>query len=654
MRPGNLKHMGKMAKKEYSGEVRSLTFCVGASTSDETTLKNLTLGYAHFQNCYIMLRDELYRKVYPEKVLERFEKSEAYREKMCTEEKKEFKPKSRPVLDFSKTSKVRFAPFLKAVSRPGVIRSLFQERQPESAAKRKATRMANIEARNPEKYAEELAKKAKKAESGKLPDSAIADQLLAELTEFEPLLNLLAAGRGLKSHVIFNVVKRLDSSYKTAFNNFKNTGKFFPPKTKPLDEVESFFVPLCSISVSGVSGDGLFVNLSDRGLQLYLPVAATQQLVGSDFTGVAVGVRCGRLCITVPYVKPSPALFDKTRKAKYAGLDLGIRYLASIFVDDEKTPSVCLPGGDAIAINSRFNEKVAVLNSAYTDRCKRQKKLRRAKAEELGVKYVTEADMILMDAAYAAEALVKADEKAKLDKLHFSRKEYFANLMHKSARRILDHLSDAGVTKLFCARNLGEIKQVGSKMRKKERRKFHQIPILKLLDYLKLNADEYGIEVDDSLDEAYSSKISALLGENVLTAQKQRNKKEATKEPKKGQKNNSIDTSASSEPQSHSGTIPHGGSRNGRRFIEEATPGRKSRRSWHADINGAANHIVIGMQGPIKWNKKKIAKLSSPIIVDMRTMGWRKHGLVPQGQRPSLEGITPRVSRTRLKAFEGK
>ena len=226
--------------------------------------------------------------------------------------------------------------------------------------------------------------------------------------------------------------------------------------------------------------------------------------------------------------------------------------------------------------------------------------------------------------------------------------------MHKSARRILDYLSDAGVTKLFCARNLGEIKQVGSKMRKKERRKFHQIPILKLLDYLKLNADEYGIEVDDSLDEAYSSKISALLGENVLTAQKQRNKKEATKEPKKGQKNNSIDTSASSEPQSHSGTIPHGGSRNGRRFIEEATPGRKSRRSWHADINGAANHIVIGMQGPIKWNKKKIAKLSSPIIVDMRTMGWRKHGLVPQGQRPSLEGITPRVSRTRLKAFEGK
>jgi IS605 OrfB family transposase len=628
-------------QKKEDVEVRALTFCVVVADSDFAMIKDLIHRYAHFQNVYIMLRDAAFRGAFPEKEIERFRKNEAFRRGKCLEEGKTFEPKAEPTLDFSEESKTRHAGLLRSVSRPGVVRSLFQKRSPGAALKREETRLRNILAKDPKKHGKELEKKEKKATNGKANDSALADQVMADFPDFRPLKNVLDAGTGLKSHVIFNLVKRVDSAYSNAFAKFEKTGRFCPPRTKRLEEIESFFVPLCTVSISKVGGGGLSINLSDRSVPVSLPLAATAQLQNKEPTSLSVGISHGKLCITVPYDKPKSDPATGFVKQKYAGLDLGIRYLATIFVDDDKTPSVCIPGGDAAKFNDRFNQKTEKLHGRYSLRCKKLKKMRTDEAKKRGVEYVKDVDMILSDAAYAAEAELRGAEKAELNRLLFKRHEYFQNLMHKTARRILEHLKEAGVTKLFCSRNLGDLKRVGSKMAKENRKRFHQIPILKLLDYLKLNGAEYGIEVDQGVNEAYSSKISALKGAEVLAANKRKKEELADQATEKLVKKESLEgtNGVGVETKPQSGTIPRGGSRNGRRFIEKATKSQKSRRSWHADVNGAANHITIGLDAPIKWNKRKIAKLCSPVVINTSRLTWLSFGLIPGGLRPQARGL---------------
>ena len=96
-------------------------------------------------------------------------------------------------------------------------------------------------------------------------------------------------------------------------------------------------------------------------------------------------------------------------------------------------------------------------------------------------------------------------------------------------------------------------------MGKKNNQRFYQLPIGKLIHYLKIKAPEYGIHIE-FIDEAYTSKCSVLNGDSF----KAQETKESTTEVLSG-----------------------------RRVCRSLFKDNKSAVIYHADVGAAANHIRV-------------------------------------------------------------
>ena len=126
-----------------------------------------------------------------------------------------------------------------------------------------------------------------------------------------------------------------------------------------------------------------------------------------------------------------------------------------------------------------------------------------------------------------------------------------------------------------------------------------------MIDALKLYAIEYGLEVVDSIDEAYSSKTNALFG-NVIEAQSRFNN--AT------QKNSKLRA-----------TVFQGRRHKGAFFCG------RTKKVWHSDLNGALNHIIIFLQSidPIQQLIEQTFKLECPSVLKGRILfDWLDQQLV--------------------------
>ena len=618
-----------------------MEFAVSASPEDTAFFLGTIKSYKHFQNVYIMIRDDLYKRSRPEKFLERFLKSEDFRRKKLEKENDEsqekaekskkpfspemFEPRAVPNLDYSAESKKKAKEILYLISSPEVVRALFQKRNETSAKKRENTRLSNIRIKSEDEYQKEIARKSKK----KYTAAEKADLLLKELSGSSVFFDdLIKIGESLKSHVIFNLVKTISVAYKSSFSKFNKTGIFNPPKTMPLDETFSFFLDLSEESLGKPQDDGMLVNIAKKGKKIFFPTAILKYLHGSKVFSMKLGFRHGILVCYFPYDIEIP-LKKAFKKPKYAGMDLGIRNLISVFVDDQSSPSFCLNNNKVLARLARYGEKRSEIYEKYIDLAKETKKLRKDSSEKDGKRYRTDEEMKDKDADYKKLAGERDALRRRLDKMDLDKRNYISDILHKVARRTLEELELRNVSDLFTSRNLGKLKQEGANIGRNNNRKFHQIPLMKLVDYMKIYSPEYGITVHDEIDEAYTSKISALKGKLVLEAQTERNLK---LEQMKTEKQNSAHSESNTESKPSRGTIPTFGRRDGRRFIEQ-----NSKRYWHADVNGAANHIVVGTGREILFNKKKIAKLSNPAVVDIHRLRWINHGVVSRTPRVLTE-----------------
>lgn len=162
----------------------------------------------------------------------------------------------------------------------------------------------------------------------------------------------------------------------------------------------------------------------------------------------------------------------KSKEEKIASMDLGIDNLATLVSED----FIYLFSGKFIkSYNRLFNKKLAKLNSI--------KDLQKIKGTTKRIK-----------------------------KLYYERDLYIEDVFHKISRRIVNLLTNSGITKLIVGYNKGWKQEVN--MGKKNNQKFTQIPFARLISYLEYKCELAGIEIVTH-EESYTSKCDSLAFEAI-------------------------------------------------------------------------------------------------------------------------------------------
>jgi hypothetical protein len=116
-----------------------------------------------------------------------------------------------------------------------------------------------------------------------------------------------------------------------------------PPKPKKLSKLTNYAVELdkyCSLSFVRLERENLVgINLSDSMVYIHVDKRQVEKLTEIDrLYSARVVYDNGDLYLQISYLKE----LNKTEKdkIKYAGIDIGINNLITVFIDDENNPSL--------------------------------------------------------------------------------------------------------------------------------------------------------------------------------------------------------------------------------------------------------------------------------------------------------------------------
>ena len=162
----------------------------------------------------------------------------------------------------------------------------------------------------------------------------------------------------------------------------------------------------------------------------------------------------------------------KSKEEKIASMDLGIDNLATLVSEDF---TYLFSGKFVKSYNKLFNKTLAKLNSI--------KDLQKIKGTTKRIK-----------------------------KLYYDREQYIEDVFHKISRKIINLLTNSGITKLIVGYNK-RWKQ-GVNMGKRNNQKFTQIPFARLISYLEYKCELAGIKMVIH-EESYTSKCDSLSFETI-------------------------------------------------------------------------------------------------------------------------------------------
>lgn len=162
----------------------------------------------------------------------------------------------------------------------------------------------------------------------------------------------------------------------------------------------------------------------------------------------------------------------KSKEEKIASIDLGIDNLATLVSEDF---TYLFSGKFVKSYNKLFNKTLAKLNSI--------KDLQK-------IKGITK----------------------RINKLYYDREQYIEDVFHKISRKIINLLTNSGITKLIVGYNKGW--EQGVNIGKRNNQKFTQIPFARLISYLEYKCELAGIEIVTH-EESYTSKCDSLAFEAI-------------------------------------------------------------------------------------------------------------------------------------------
>ena len=417
----------------------------------------------------------------------------------------------------------------------------------------------------------------KNRSGGKLSDKV--STLQSVLSNWELFQSMKQTCEDLQAKSLYKELKKINAEFKGFYTKLKEgDSEARPPKPKKLERTYRVTVPVDQDCISFKRKNVVRININGGMVNVPIKHQSVLKLIGSFSNVQSAELVCSEseLVLILPYHKTEFDNPTPPQNKKYAGLDLGIKNIASYFIDDLESKSVIIDGQKLIVYNCNNNRKLA--------KAKSEKDLLKNKLEESSDES-TLADYFL--------------QRCNVSQLYSKRRKYFSDQFHKLSRRILEDLRSKGVSTVFVSRNLGACKNSSEgSMGKKNNQKFYQIPIIKLIDYIELKASEYGIEIIE-IDEAYTSKCSSLSGD-IVEAQKWR------KEGRKDQIKTSVSKSIRNNVL------------NGRRLRRSIFQDGQTKLKFHADLNAAVNHIRVGLKlkkDSHRHLKDYIWKLANPIKV---------------------------------------
>lgn len=163
---------------------------------------------------------------------------------------------------------------------------------------------------------------------------------------------------------------------------------------------------------------------------------------------------------------------SERKEEKIASIDLGIDNLATLVSEDF---TYLFSGKFVKSYNKLFNKTLAKLNSI--------KDLQK-------IKGITK----------------------RIKKLYYDKDLYIEDVFHKISRRIVNLLTNSGITKLIVGYNRGW--KQGVNIGKRNNQKFTQIPFARLISYLEYKCELAGIEIVTH-EESYTSKCDSLAFEAI-------------------------------------------------------------------------------------------------------------------------------------------
>jgi IS605 OrfB family transposase len=381
------------------------------------------------------------------------------------------------------------------------------------------------------------------------------------------------------------VLRELKANWKGYFKNRKDyfatpgkyTGEPQRPKPKSLKNVYAWALDIEESKWSVKRKNQLSVTLGKRQQHIPLVFKGYLEAHKPHLKSLTIKLSHGEIYYQFSHEKPreSFAVAPRVgkRKTLYAGLDIGVKNLAALFINDTTTPSLVYNNAEGINYNIQFNKKVAKLNTKISEEVKTTKLVNE---QEVPDTY-----------SFYGKALQK--EKSKLFE---KRNRYFDTVFHQLAKRFCEYCWCAGVTDLVISKNLTFVKSNGKiKHQKKGRQTFYQIPFGRLLKQIEEKAKAYGMSLK-SVDEAFTSKTSCLTANAIANQRKQDNGLVITSNDTNGYRGGK-------------------GQRLGRGLFKDTT----LQEVYHSDVGGAANHIKIAFEKKVDFSylRTHLYKLANPI-----------------------------------------
>jgi IS605 OrfB family transposase len=383
------------------------------------------------------------------------------------------------------------------------------------------------------------------------------------------------------------VLRELKANWKGYFKNRKdyyaNPGKYTGepqrPKPKSLKNVYAWALDMEESKWSVKRKNQLSVTLGKR--QHHIPLVFKGYLAEHKayLKSLTIKISHGEVYYQFSHGKPREAFAVaptlKKKQTLYAGLDIGVKNLAALFINDKTSPSLVFNNAEGIDYNIQFNKKIAKLNTRINEEVKTTKLVNDREVPD----------------TYSIYGKALQKEKSKLFE---KRNRYFDTVFHQLAKRFCEYCWCAGVTDLVISKNLTFVKSNGDiKHRKKGKQTFYQIPFGRLLKQIEEKAKDYGMNVK-AVDEAYTSKTSCLTANAKANQRKQDNGLEITSNDTNGYR---------------------GGKSNklGRGLFKDT----QLQKVYHSDVGGAANHIKIAFEKKINFDylRTHLFKLANPIKI---------------------------------------
>lgn len=414
--------------------------------------------------------------------------------------------------------------------------------------------------------------------------SARVAALRDRLAEDPLFQDFLEVAKTLKEKNVHALTKKCRAAFRSCWTKRKDGDLLArSPRPRKLAKVTCFAIPVDQCALSLKRKNCLRLNLEGKMESFHLPHVEIERACGavSAVQAVEVVLAHGEVYFHLIYRRPLVAPAE--RPVKHAGIDLGLKNLAALFVDDATTPSLVLEGARQRQYNAACNRRLSKLLSR-----------RDQVTNALGRKPP--------EAVAATLAAAKRQLSKQIAVCYRRRGAWFTDVFHKLACRILEYCEHAGVTDLHVSRNLGFLKQQAG-LNRKFNQKFCQIPMVKLLDHLIDKGEEHGIRVNDSVDEAYSSKVSCLQGDVVAV---QAAGKRIAANPDLAQR----------QQERARLSAAFGGRRDRRdRYVD-----RKTGKKFLADLNGAVNHIKLAVARDYSWLAGALWKLANPLVIKCESM----------------------------------